>query len=101
MIALAFTSLSHIFKISVAELEQGLVASRVLNWGKDPLSRGAYSYATPETERAVHTFLEPVRGRLYFAGEALYAGEGVGIVGGTVEAALASGLSAAEAILKH
>ena len=101
MVALALTSLSHIFNVSESDLRHELVASKVLKWGADPFARGAYSYYTPETPAAIRTLLEPVAGRLFFAGEALYAGETSGVVGGTVEAALASGLASAKAILKQ
>ena len=99
IIALALTSLANIFKISVSELEQELVARNVIQWGNDPFALGAYSYYTPESEEATQTLLTPVGGRLFYTGEALYAGDAAGAVGGTVEAALASGIAAARKIL--
>ena len=68
-------------------------------WGKDPYALGAYSYYTPKSGEAVQTLLQPVNGRLFFAGEALFVGEAAGGVGGTVEAALASGVAAARTVL--
>lgn len=95
LIELGLQSLSNIFKISLDELKGGLLASRACNWPKDPYAKGAYSYATPETPAAIEELLQPVAGKLFFAGEAL-SREGIG---GTVEAALATGEEAAEIIL--
>ena len=75
-------------------LEGMLVASRAINWGNDPLARGAYSYATPKT-RAAQSALGQSAAGVFFSGEALYTGPEMG----TVEAALASGLATARAIL--
>jgi monoamine oxidase len=95
IVALALHSLSNIFKISVEELQSELVASKVVNWPKDQFALGAYSYSTPESEEAVEELSKPIDNKLYFAGEAI----GEGGVGGTVEAALASGQSAAQKIV--
>jgi monoamine oxidase len=88
-------SLAEIFDLPADRIRGELVASRAINWGNDRFARGAYSYATPET-RAAQSALKEADGRaIFFAGEALYAGPDMG----TVEAALASGVETAQAIL--
>ena len=84
-----------IFALPFDHLTRDLVASRAINWGNDPFARGAYSYATPQTRRAQSILKEPDGGRVFFSGEALYAGPDMG----TVEAALASGRETAQMIL--
>jgi monoamine oxidase len=96
LLELALTSLSNIFKIEFGELHSELIASKVLNWLIDPYARGAYSYATPQTAEAIAELLKPIDNKIYFSGEALYQGE----VGGTVEAALATGQATAARILQ-
>ena len=100
IVAAALTSLSRIFSISEDDLTAELEHAQVFAWGKDPYALGAYSYYTPGSGEAVKTLLQPVRGRLFFAGEALFVGEPAGAVGGTVEAALASGRAAVDAVRK-
>jgi monoamine oxidase len=88
-------SLAEIFDLLPDRIRGDLVASRAINWGNDRFARGAYSYATPAT-RAAQSALKEADGRaIFFAGEALYAGPDMG----TVEAALASGVETAQAIL--
>lgn len=61
------------------------------DWNHDPLSRGAYSYALVGGRSAARSLARPVRGTLFFAGEAT-APDGSA---GTVEGAIASGHRAA------
>lgn len=82
----ALQSLSVIFTKTIDELNQKLLAHKICNWGVDPFSLGAYSYATIHTEKARKLLTTPFNNTLFFAGEALYEGG----EGGTVEAALAS-----------
>ncbi len=91
----ALGMLSNAFGIDKRVLEKQLVASAAINWILDPFARGAYSYSTPQTEKAVKTLVKPVGNRLYFAGEALYEGEDFA----TVEAALGSGRNTAAKLL--
>jgi monoamine oxidase len=95
LLALALASLSHIFRLSESEVREKLIASKVLNWQRDPYARGAYSYTTPETKRAVEILRTPVAGRLFFAGEALSMADG----STTVEGALESGKEVATRML--
>jgi monoamine oxidase len=66
------------FDFAVSELV-GLVGSqfaprlkqlRIHRWGRDPLSRGSYSYAVPGSADCRRMLAEPVDDRLFFAGEA-------------------------------
>ena len=91
----ALRSLSNIFDVGLDALRGELLVSRVIDWSADPFARGAYSYATPESDAAIEALLQPVGGKLFFAGEGVYRGAATG----TVEAALSSGKAAAERIL--
>jgi monoamine oxidase len=95
LIALGLTSLAGTFGLPAEDLRRDLVAARAINWANDPFARGAYSYATLRTRDALSSFWSARGGPVLFAGEALYRGS----ERGTVEAALASGLDAARAIL--
>ena len=95
LVDMGLASLSEIFGLPADRIRSKLVASRAINWGNDPFARGAYSYATPRTRRAQSVLSEPNGDAIFFSGEALYAGPDMG----TVEAALASGLETAQAIL--
>jgi len=95
LVEMGIASLAEIFDLSPDSIRKDVVASRAINWGNDPFARGAYSYATPKTRAAQAALRKPGGGAIFFAGEALYAGPDMG----TVEAALASGLETAQAIL--
>ena len=95
LVDMGLASLAEIFDLPPDRISRDLVASRAINWGDDPLARGAYSYATPETRAAQLTLKKWDGGAIFFTGEALYAGPDMG----TVEAALASGLETVQTIL--
>lgn len=90
----AILSLANVFDLPFAEIQAKLTAWHIYNWLTDPFSRGAYSYATVETNHSRKVVAEPVADTLYFAGEALYEEEA-----GTVEAAFASGKEVAKKII--
>ena len=91
----ALGSLAEIFGPSVPGLKRGLLAWRATHWGEDPFARGAYSYPTIETRAALAALRAAATGPIHLCGEALYEdGET-----GTVEAALASGMKAAERVI--
>jgi len=94
LIEAGLASLGDIFGLDPKQLMRNLVAARAINWARDPLAGGAYSYATPET-RAAQAVLSRIDGAVFFSGEALYRGRDMG----TVEAALASGLETARTLL--
>ncbi len=94
-IGIGLASVAEIFRRPVAALRQELVAARATHWGEDPFARGAYSYPTLETQGALAALRKTASGAVHLCGEALYVdGET-----GTVEAALASGLATARALL--
>jgi monoamine oxidase len=95
LVHLGLTSLAATFDLPFDRLTRDLVASTAINWGNDPLARGAYSYPTTKTRRAQSKLRKPDDGLVFFCGEALAAGGEMG----TVEAALASGRETARAIL--
>ena len=95
IVSLALESLSHIFGISIDELRAMLIAARSIDWLADPYARGAYSYTTPQSARAIEILKAPAEAKLYFAGEALNADDMVA----TVDAALVSGRNTARQML--
>jgi monoamine oxidase len=90
----ALLSLSGIFQVSPAELQQELVHHKIRCWHNHPYVKGGYSYLTTDSANEKKIIANPVEGTLFFAGEALYRGESQG----TVEAALQSGRLAAKMI---
>jgi monoamine oxidase len=95
LIEAGISSLAEIFGTDPRQLMRNLVAARAINWANDSLARGAYSYATPETLAAQAVLSRIDGGTVFFSGEALYRGRDMG----TVEAALASGLETARALV--
>jgi monoamine oxidase len=91
----AIASLAKITGLPGARLAKMLVDAHVADWQADPLARGAYSYVTVGNIDAPRQLAKPVENTLFFAGEATASGG----VGGTVDAALASGRRAAKEIL--
>lgn len=89
-------SLSTIFSIDQKQLLLLIEEIYWHDWSHDPFSRGAYSYPGIDGLAAARTLAEPIEETLFFAGEATdYEGNY-----GTVHGALASGLRAAEEIIK-
>ena len=68
----------------------------MLHWTADPLTRGAYSYATLGTPQGLAVLKRGIARTVFFAGEALYEGP----FSGTVEAALDSGRETARLMVK-
>ena len=95
LVETGLVSLGHVFGITPKQLRDDLVAARAIDWARERFSRGAYSYATPDTRNAQSQLASPDDSRVFFSGEALYRGRDMG----TVEAALASGLDTARSIL--
>jgi monoamine oxidase len=95
LIETGIASLAGIFGLDPKQLMQKLVAARAIDWANDPFARGAYSYATVETNSARSTLTRADGRPIRFSGEAVYGGPEMG----TIEAALASGLETARAIL--
>ena len=87
ILQIALQSLSSIFKMSVPELQEKIIASKVFNWIAQEFAQGAYSYAYPSSKEAKRILNGAVDETIFFAGEALYDKES----SGTVEAALITG----------
>jgi monoamine oxidase len=90
----ALGSLAQNFAVQPEWLKGLLVAARAIDWGADPLARGAYSYATPRTHQVL-TQIDRAHAKVWFSGEAFYGGPEMG----TVEAAFASGWQAAQRVM--
>jgi monoamine oxidase len=86
ILEVATVTLGRLLKIPVRKLKGEIAAAHVGDWQSEALSRGAYSYAVVGGAGAARDLARPVRGRLYFAGEATETG-----LTGTVAAAIASG----------
>lgn len=95
LLDIAITSLSNVFKIDKEILLKQVDISKVVNWPRDPFSKGAYSYTTFETKDAYEQLGAPIDNAIFFAGEAVYSG----LATATVEGALGSGKEVATKIL--
>ena len=95
LIERAAASLARAFGLP-QRLVLGLVdGSWLHHWNDDPFSRGAYSYEMVGGTGAPGVLARPLKGTLYFAGEATASDGRIG----TVDGAMASGLRAARQIL--
>lgn len=94
LLEMGIQSLATIFELPVETLRSEILAVHVANWESDALTRGAYSYPTPETDAALKILGEPVGETLFFAGE-VFGGNAAS----TVEGALASGAASAQRML--
>ncbi|PTQ94926.1 monoamine oxidase [Mucilaginibacter yixingensis] len=89
----ALQSLANLFNTD--DLKDKIVAWHVSNWTNEPYTRGSYAYDTIASAQARSILAQPFNKQIHFAGEYLYDGPAMG----TVEAALSSGLKAAEAAI--
>jgi monoamine oxidase len=87
----ALRSLAEILRTPVGKLRQGVVDWQGCDWGREPFTRGAYTFTAAGQDGTPRRLAEPVQGTLFFAGEATAEGAEVG----TVHGALSSGLRAA------
>lgn len=71
-----------------------VVRTEIADWGRDPWSRGAFSYPRVGALWASRAWAEPVANTLFFAGEATGCGPA------SVHGALSSGLRAAAEVLE-
>jgi len=93
----ALLSLSSIFRIPPAMLQEELTNYKIINWLNQPYIKGGYSYNTLHSEKAKEILLSPVNNTIYFAGEAISRSESQG----TVESALQSGYDTAKMLIGH
>jgi monoamine oxidase len=78
-----------------ADMRKAVRRTAATRWGQDPWTLGAFAAAAPGAQGARKVLMEPLRDRLYFAGEAVHE-----TLWGTVGGAWESGERAAEAVLR-
>ena len=93
----ALASAARLFNIPRAKLARSLVDFWTHDWEADPFARGAYSYPLVGGSMAGESLTRPVRGTIYFAGEATVKEAD----SGTVHGALRSGHRAATQVARH
>jgi monoamine oxidase len=93
----ALLSLSSIFRIPPAMLQEELTNCKIINWLNQSYIKGGYSYNTLYSEQARKILSTPVDNTIYFAGEAISKNESQG----TVESALQSGHDTAQMLIEH
>jgi monoamine oxidase len=91
----ALKSAQSVFQ-RAGDLSTQLERADTHHWQRDPFARGAYSYQIACAPDARKELAEPVRGTLYFAGEATNSGGQAATVAGALE----SGRAAASLILR-
>jgi monoamine oxidase len=92
MIAFAQDWITDLFG---SDARKQIKRTHATNWAKEPWVMGAFASASPGNQPQRRVLMEPVRGRIYFAGEAVHETNW-----GTVAGAWESGERAAEAVLK-
>jgi monoamine oxidase len=93
----ALASAARQFGVPRSRIESLTVEFWTHNWEDDAFARGAYSYPLVGGAKAGEMLARPVRGTLYFAGEAT-VGEADS---GTVHGAIRSGHRAATQVVRH
>lgn len=94
--ASALDTLARLVGMERGRLQEMVVRSYVHDWSADPFSLGAYSYIPAGGIDAPEIMAQPVHDTLFFAGEATeFAGHH-----GTVHGAIATGMRAAQQVLK-
>ena len=97
LLHIALQSLSNIFSKPVRVIQEQLVSHKIFCWHNEPYVKGGYSYVTVEAAAAKKLLNQPVDNKILFAGEAMYEGASQG----TVEAALQTGMQAANMVNKQ
>jgi monoamine oxidase len=92
----ALGTLSRIFGLGLPVLQAEFESWRLMNWQREPFTRGGYCVIPSGALEDLETLAAPVEGTLFFAGEATHT-EGEE---GTVHGALETGLRAAREILR-
>jgi monoamine oxidase len=93
MVAFALDWLANLFG---AQAKQAVKRTHATQWAKEPWVLGAFSAAAPGGQPGRKVLMEPVRDRLFFAGEAVHE-----TLWGTVGGAWDSGERAAEAAIRR
>ena len=93
MVEFAMEWLSGLFGTDV---KKALGRTQTTQWNKDPWTLGAFSAASPGGQWARRALMEPVRNRVFFAGEAAHE-----TLWGTVGGAWESGTRTADAVIRR
>jgi monoamine oxidase len=88
-------ALGWLSKLYGADFRKTVRSTQATQWIKDPLVLGGLSSAAPGAQQARRVLMEPLRDRVYFAGEAVHES-----AWGTVNGAWESGDRTAEAALR-
>jgi len=89
-------ALDWLSKLYGADLRKSVRSTQATQWIKDPWVLGGWSSAAPGAQQARRILMEPLRDRIWFAGEAVHE-----TAWGTVNGAWESGERAAEAALRR
>lgn len=92
----ALCSLAKVLGVRSSVVTAGVVDMLEWEWSRDPCSQGAYSFTAAGQDGAARKLARPLKGTLFFAGEATAEGSEVG----TVHGALKSGRRAAKEVLR-
>jgi monoamine oxidase len=92
MVAFALDWLSALYG---ADVKKSVRRTHATRWNHDPWTLGAYSVAAPGAQPSRRALMEPLRDRVWFAGEAAHE-----TLWGTVAGAWESGERAADAVIK-
>jgi monoamine oxidase len=95
MIDRSLDAMSRAWCVPRRKLDSLLASTFTHDWQRDPYSRCAYSYAAVGGSGAADMLAKPLRGTLFFAGEATSSDQT-----GTVAGAIESGRRAARGVLK-
>jgi len=93
----ALLSLSSIFRMPPAMLQEELTNYKIINWLNQPFIKGGYSYNTLYSRQAIKILSSPVDNTIYFSGEAISKSESQG----TVESAFQSGHDTAKMLIEQ
>jgi monoamine oxidase len=94
--AMTAFALDWLTRLYGGDLRRSVKRTAATDWNKAPYVRGAFSVAAPGGQPARRTLVQPVGGRIWFAGEAAHE-----TLWGTVGGAWESGERAAAAVLKQ
>ena len=97
LLQIALQSLSSIFRMPPAMLQEELTSYKIINWLNQTYIKGGYTYNTLHSGKAREILSLPVNNTIYFAGEAISKSESQG----TVESALQSGHDTASMLIQH
>jgi monoamine oxidase len=93
MVEFAVEWLSGLFG---TEMKRAVGRTQTTQWNKEPWTLGAFSAASPGGADARRVLMEPIRGCVFFAGEALHE-----TAWGSVGGAWDSGVRAADTIMRR